>query len=256
MSRITGVIVALATTAAVLTGSTSGAAPPPAPASAPGAPGVADLPREIEGGVELTLADGDLLRLWAAADYRTVWSRRRDAATGAWGSRLEVLHRKNLFCGDVEARTSGGAVAAMVQCDFYGYAEDQAPVGSQALWSPDAVTWSSSALEGEAYDEPGISPSGANAVWLQSGGYVTRTAAGFAAHDLDTAGQEYTATATITDDAQVSYLYGAHVTRRRCGMVVLTRTGDAAPTRQDVEIDDACQDRNFANVDANNAVFG
>ena len=143
MSRITGVIVALATTAAVLTGSTSGAAPPPAPASAPGAPGVADLPREIEGGVELTLADGDLLRLWAAADYRTVWSRRRDAATGAWGPRLEVLHRKNLFCGDVDARTSGGAVAAMVQCDFYGYAEDQAPVGSQALWSPDAVTWSS-----------------------------------------------------------------------------------------------------------------
>ena len=39
-------------------------------------------------------------------------------------------------------------------------------------------------------------------------------------------------------------------------MVVLTRTGDAAPTRQDVEIDDACQDRNFANVDANKAVFG
>ena len=39
-------------------------------------------------------------------------------------------------------------------------------------------------------------------------------------------------------------------------MVVLTRTGDAAPTRQDVEIDDACQDRNFANVDANTAVFG
>ena len=162
MSRITGVIVALATTAAVLTGSTSGAAPPPppAPASAPGAPGFADLPREIEGGVELTLADGDLLRLWAAADYRTVWSRRRDAATGAWGSRLEVLHRKNLFCGDVDARTSGGAVAAMVQCDLYGYAEDQAPVGSQALWSPDAVTWSSYQLEGEAYDEPGISPSG------------------------------------------------------------------------------------------------
>jgi hypothetical protein len=256
MSRIMGVIVALATAAAVLTGSTVGAAPPPAPASAADVPGVADLPREIERGVELTMADGDLLRLWAAADYRTVWSRRHDAATGSWGPRLEVLHRKHLFCGDVDARTSGGAVAAMVQCDFYGYAEDQAPVGSQALWSPDAVTWSSYPLEGEAYDEPGISPSGANAVWLQSGGYVTRTAAGFAGHDLDTRGQEYTATATITDDAQVSYLYGAHLSRRRCGLVVLTRTGDAAPTRQDVEIDDACQDRNFANVDANTAVFG
>lgn len=70
MSRITGVIVALATTAAVLTGSTSGAAPAPAPAT--DVPEVADLPREIEGGVELTLADGDLLRVWASENYRTV----------------------------------------------------------------------------------------------------------------------------------------------------------------------------------------
>ena len=105
MSRITGVIVALATAAAVLTGSTVGAAPPPAPVRGD-APASRTLPREIERGVELTLADGDLLRLWAAANYRTVWSRRRDAATGAWGPRLEVLHRKNLFCGDVDARTA------------------------------------------------------------------------------------------------------------------------------------------------------
>ena len=128
-----------------------------------------------------------------------------------------MLRRKNLFCGDVDARTAGGAVAAMAQCDRYGYAEDQAPVGSQALWSPDAVTWSSYPLEGEALrgarhlPRAAATPSG-----LQSGGYVTRTAAGFAEHDLDTRGQEYTATATITDDAQVSYLYGATVTRRRC----------------------------------------
>ena len=76
---------------------------------------------------------------------------------------------------------------------------------------PTRVTWSSYALEGEAYEEPGISPDGINAVWPQHGGYVTRTAAGFAAHTLDTEGQEYTVTATITDAAQVSYLYGGHV---------------------------------------------
>jgi hypothetical protein len=100
MSRITGVIVALAASAAVLTGSTSGAAPPPAAAAA------ADLPRELEGGVEVTLADGDLLRVTTARSYRTVWSERRDATTGTWGPRTVVLERKNLFCGaSTPART-------------------------------------------------------------------------------------------------------------------------------------------------------
>ena len=253
MSRITGVIVALATTAAVLTGSTSGAAPPPAPADLPG---VADLPREIEGGVELTLADGDLLRVWASEDYRTVRARRRDAATDAWADPVVVLRKKRLYCGDVEARTANGAVALVAECDRGGYSDDQAPVASHALWSADTVSWVSYELQGEAYDEPGISPDGSRAVYPEFEGYVTFGPEGFARHRLDTPGQEYTATATITDDAQVSYLYGATVARRRCAMVVLTRTGDAAPTRQEVAIDDACQDANFANVDANTAVFG
>src|SRR5690349_15606438 len=158
MSRITGVIVALATTAAVLTGSTSGAAPPGE------APGLADLPREIEGGVELTLADGDLFRVWVDDGYRAVWGKRYDAATGTWGARTEVLRRKNLSCGDVDARTSNGAVAVTAECDPGGYAEDQAPTASHALWSADTVTWQSYRLEGEAYDEPGISPDGSRAV--------------------------------------------------------------------------------------------
>ena len=55
---------------------------------------------------------------------------------------------------------------------------------------------------------------------------------------------------------QVSFLFGAHVSRRRCAMVVLTRTGDAPPTRQEVALDDACQDRGFANVDSDTAWFG
>lgn len=125
MSRITGVIVALATTAAVLTGSTGGAAEPPPVPGAP--PGPADLPREIEGGVEVTLADGDLLRVWTSEDHRTVRAR--------------------------------------------------------------------------------------------------------------------------------SYLYGSGQARRS-RIVVLTRTGDAAPTRQEVDVDHACEDTTFANVDAHTTLFG
>jgi hypothetical protein len=253
MSRITGVIVALATTAAVLTGSTGGAAAPPPGPGAP--PGPADLPREIEGGVELTMADGDLLRVWAADSHRVVWSKRRDSATGAWGPREEVLRREDLFCGEVEGRTANGAVALLVQCDRHGYAEDQAPVASRAMWSPDGATWTSYTLDGEAHEEPGISPDGQNAVWPQHGRYATRSAAGFAEHDLDADGQEYTVTATISDTGQVSFLYGT-CAGGRSRVVVLTRTGDAAPTRQEVDVDHACEDTNFANVDAHTTLFG
>jgi hypothetical protein len=250
MSRITGVIVAVATTAAVLTGSTVGASSPPAAAETAG------LPREIRGGVELTLADGDLFRVWVDRDQRAVWGKRHDAATGTWGGRRVVLQEKNLSCGDVDARTSNGAVAVTAKCDPGSYAEDQAPTGSRAVWSADTVTWSSYELEGEAYDEPGISPDGSRAVWPEFRGYVTWGPEGFTRHPLATPGREYTATATITDDAQVSYLYGANVAPRRCRLLVLTRTGDAAPSRQEVALDDACQDANFANVDSDTAWFG
>jgi hypothetical protein len=250
MSRITGVVVALATTAAVLTGSTSGAAPPAAPA-APSA----GLPREIPGGQEVTLADGDLLRVWTSDHDRVVWAKRRDAATGTWGPRTEVLRRRNLFCGDVDVRTASGAVAVLAQCDRYGYAEDQAPTGSRAIWSPDTVTWTSYPLEGEAYEEPGISPDGRRAVWPDAPGYVTWGPEGFTSHTLETPGQEYTATATITDTGQVSYLYGSGLARR-CRIVVLTRTGDAPPTRQDLTLANGCSDSAFANVDSDTAWFG
>lgn len=246
MSRITGVIVALATTAAVwTTGSTAGAAPSP----------TAELPREIRGGVELTLTDGDLFRVWTSTGHTTVWAKRRDAATGTWGARREILQRKNLFCGDVDARTANGAVAVLAECDRNSYAEDRAPTSSRALWSADTVTWSSYALEGEAYEEPGISPDGTNAVWPQHGGYLTRTAAGFVAHPLDTDGEEYTVTATITDQEQVSYLFGGQ-TGRRCTLVALTRTGDAEPSRQELPLANACSDSSFANVDSDTTWFG
>ena len=58
MSRITGLFVALATTAAIMTTSASATT-----AAGVEPPGVAELPREIPGGVELTLADGDTFRV-------------------------------------------------------------------------------------------------------------------------------------------------------------------------------------------------
>ncbi|MCY7402887.1 MAG: hypothetical protein LH477_18405 [Nocardioides sp.] len=249
MSRITGVIVALATATAVLTASS--------PASTVGAaapPGAAELPREIPNGVELTLADGDRFRVWTSDNFRTVWGKRFDAATASWGGRAVVVRRKNLECGDVDARTSNGAVAVIAECDP-GYSEDTAPTSSRALWSADTVTWSSYELEGEAYEEPGISPNGANAVWPERGGYVILSPTGFARHRLDTRGQEYTTTATITDEQQVSYLYGAQLDNR-CRIVVQSRTGDAKPTRQELPLEDGCSDSSFENLDADTAWFG
>lgn len=246
MSRIMGVVVALATAATVLTGATAGSAPPEV---------AADLPRDIPDGVEVTLADGDTFRVWTSRNHRTVRSTRRDAATGTWGDPRVVLREEDLFCGDVDVRTAAGAVAITAECDLNGYAEDQAPTASRALWSADTLTWSAYELEGEAYEEPGISPDGTQAVWPEAGGYVTRTAAGFTRRQLDTRGREYTTTATITDAAQVSYLYGA-ASGGRCQVVVLSRTGDGPTTRQELPLADGCQDAGFENVDADTAWFG
>lgn len=258
MSRITGVVVALATTVAVLSTASSGAAPP-APVDGPVQAAVeaaAELPREITGGVELTMADGDRLRLWATERHRAVVSRRWDAATGTWGPRRDVVRNDRVRCGAVDARTADGAVAAIALCDEGGYYEDTAPVASRALWSPDGVTWSSHRLDGEAYEEPGISPDGQNAVWPQHQRFTTRTSAGWSEQAVRARGQEYTVTATITDAAQVSFLYGGQVDRR-CPLTALTVTGDAAPVRQEVALGDACSsEADLVNVDADTALFG
>ena len=251
MSRSTGVVVALATTAAVLTVSAGDAAPPAtrAPIAA------VELPRDIEGGVELTLADGDLLRLWVSPDAHTIWSRRRDTAAGAWGPRLEVLRAKKVQCDDVDARTASGAVAVLADCAVGGEGDESTPTPrARALWSPDAVTWSSYELEGEA-EEPGISPDGVNAVWPTQGGYVTRTAAGFVPHVLTTADRGEDATATITDAALVSYLY-VPTSAGGCRLVALTRAGDAVPALQEVALPGDCLDTRVANVDADTVWVG
>ena len=258
MSRIMGVVVALATATAVLSGSTAGGAAPPAAttAAAPAGPGNGELPREIERGVELTLADGDLFHVWVSENQRTVWSKRRDAATATWGEPRVVLREDDLSCGSVDARTAGGAVAVMARCDPGSYAEDQVPSASRALWSADTLTWSAFDLGIESYEEPGISPDGTRAVWLDFYGYVTWGPEGFTRYVLDNPSHAYAVTATISDAAQVSVLFGAYGRREACRLVVLTRTGAATPSRQDIAIDDACQEVDFANVDANTTWFG
>lgn len=251
MSRYTGLVAAVATAAAVMTVASVDATPPAAFAAA-----ATELPRDLESGVELTLADGDLLRVWATSSGRTIWSRRRDAAAGAWGPRLVVLRTTKGQCLDVDARTANGAVAVLAHCSTGGEGDESSPTPrARALWSADAVTWSSYTLEGETGEEPGISPDGVNAVWPTGSGYVTRTAAGFAPHVLATPDREEGATATITDAALVSYLYGT-TSGDACSLVVLTRTGDGSPSRQDLPLRSDCWDTRIANIDADTAWVG
>jgi hypothetical protein len=163
-----------------------------------------------------------------------------------------ILQRRGLYCGDVLGRTANGAVALLALCDRGSWSEDQAPASSRALWSPDAVTWTAQALEGEAYEEPGISPDGTAAVWPQHQRYLTRTSAeGFVARDIAMPGQEYTVTGAIGDDGRVSLLYGAATGRAKpCVVRVVSRTGDGPATREEVAAPDACGDVDLVNVDA------
>lgn len=251
MPRLVGGGVAVALLATTLTGAGAVVAPAPAPSAA-------DLPRETARGVVVDLADGDRFEVSVSRNLREVRGRRYDAATGTWGERTVVLRRRNLFCGDVDARAAGTSVAVIAECDRFGYAEDQAPTHSQALWSDDLVTWRVHRLEGEAYEEPGISPDGRSAVWPQHQGYLTLTpAGGFVARTISLPGQEYTATATIGDDGRVSVLYGASDrTGSSCRLAVATRLGDEPPVRQELDVVNACGDVALVNVDALTVLFG
>ena len=249
MPRLVGGGVAVVLLATTLTG---------AGALVASAPAAVDLPRETERGVVVQLADGDRFDVRVSRNMREVRGRRYDAATGTWGERTVVLRRKNLYCGDVDARAAGTSVAVIAECDRFGYSEDTAPTHSQALWSDDLVTWRVHRLAGEAYEEPGISPDGRSAVWPQFQGYLTLTPAeGFVARTISLPGQEYSETATIDDDGRVSILYGANGRREAdCRFVVVTRLGDQEPVRQELAVPNACSDSSLVNVDALTAVFG
>jgi hypothetical protein len=222
-----------------------------------GATAARGLPQEVDGGVIVDLADGDRFKVTVARNLKTVWGSRYDAATRSWAARIVVLRKPNVFCGGVNARAAGTAVAVIALCDKGGYSEDQAPTHSQALYSPDTVSWQSHTLPGEAYDEPGISPSGNAAVWPMYQQWVTWTSAGFRSVRHDLPGQEYTVTGTISDAGDVSVLYGASSGRPRdCVLHVLTVPAGAAETRQELAATNACSDIDLANVDALTVHFG
>ena len=218
---------------------------------------LAGLPEEVAGGVIVDLADGDRFKATVSRDLRTVWGSRYDAATRSWSERSVVLRKPNVFCGDVDARAAGTAVALIAECDRGGYADDQAPIHSQALYSPDTVEWRSFTLPGEAYDEPGISPSGTNAVWPLRHAWVTWTAAGFNVVQHDLPGQEYTITGTISDAGDVSVLYGGVRSRTEdCALNVLTVPVAGAETQQRLEVDNSCADVDLLNTSATTVLLG
>ena len=227
------------------------------PASGQQAPPGTGLPEEVDGGVVVDLADGDRFKATVSRDLRTVWGSRYDAATGAWGDRSVVFREKDVFCGDVDARAAGTAVALIAECDEGSYSEDQAPVHSQALYSPDTLTWSAFTLPGEAYEEPGISPAGTAAVWPLHQGWATYTAAGFTHVQHELPGQEYTITGVISDAGDVSVLYGdAQGNGRDCALSALTVAASGAEARQVLDVDNACADVDLTNVDSTTALFG
>lgn len=229
------------------------------PASGQQTPPGTGLPEEVDGGVVVDLADGDRFKATVSRDLRTVWGSRYDAATGAWGDRSVVFREKDVFCGDVDARAAGTAVALIAECDEGGYSEDTAPTHSQALYSPDTLTWRAFTLPGEAYEEPGISPSGANAIWPVRSGWATYTAAGFTLVEREFPGLEYSQTATISDTGDVSVLWGgAHTESGECAdaLTVLSVTSTNAETRQALPVEGSCQDYRLANVDATTVLFG
>jgi hypothetical protein len=117
--------------------------------------GASPVPYDEIPNLVLDLPDGDKIAL-GAPDLRRVMLQRYDAATATWSAPELLFRDRDLECGDLDARTSGGAVAVIVECQRHGWSEDQAPTDSVALYSPDAASWSRHRLSGEAYEEPGI----------------------------------------------------------------------------------------------------
>ena len=151
-------------TAGLLVGGQSGQ---PDPARRP-----RTLPEELDGGVIVDLADGDRFKASVSRDQRTVWGSRYDAATRSWSARAVVFKEKDVFCGDVDARAAGTAVALIAQCDEGGYSEDTGAHPLAGALLPRHADLEAFTLPGEAYEEPGISPSGSHAIWPLHNGWV------------------------------------------------------------------------------------
>lgn len=228
-----------------------------APAAMGGsAPAGADAAESYRSQVQVetvSLLGGDRFRVSTSRNMKTIWGQRYTAATRTWGSKQQVYSAKDVYCGDVDARAAGTSVAITAECDRHGYAEDQAPTHSQALFSTDLVRWQASTLPGEAYEEPGISADGRSAVWPVHEGFVQfAVESGFATHRVAQRGSEYTHTAVITDDELVSLAYGKYGDHEddQCTLEILGQRGTTTVSTQSLPSTWACADVDLTNTDA------
>ena len=251
MSRTTRVVVALATAAAVLSGSTAGARRPRPSAASP-----AELPREIPGGIELTLADGDLLGSGPRTATAPCWA---SAAT----PRRAPGGRGPVSCG---ARTSSAATSMRVR----------RPVRSRSLAQCDRLATPRTRRRSLAARlvAPTASP-GRRTRWTarptrsRASPPTARTRSGRSPRRYVVCGPPAASPSTSWTRTA-----GVHRRRRRSPTTRRSRSSTAPSRRQQVRprrpdahrrcrtdapglpLADACSDSNFANVDADTAWFG
>ena len=184
---------------------------------------------------------------------RTVKIQHRDPATGAWDAPSTLYKAKGkVTCGDLEGQSSPGGVALLLECDT-PYFEENAPVHSLALVSRDGRTWTGRTLDGEAYQQPAIAPSGAYAAWLVGGGghYLLWSAStGFA--DADTTyGYDSGGETLVVDDAGTVSVIGPQSAGQDCVVGVHSRDLAGQRTSSVVGgIDPGCVEGQFENISA------
>lgn len=155
-----------------------------------------------------------------------------------WSAPRTLFQRDGVTCGDLGGHASAGGVALILECDSPFYIED-APVKSRAVVTRDLTTFAIRQLPGEAYTDPGISPSGEHAVWLAGygGNFLTWNAgSGFSAlrpssFEGDSGGE----VAVVADDGTVT-IAGSTSVGRTCGVGLLAITPDGDESEQRVAL--------------------
>lgn len=218
-----------------------------------------DRVRDIRRGVLIQLESGARLRILTSPNYRRT-TVEHSAPGAGWGPKHRLVRKKRLYCGDVKAATSGQGVALTVLCDRHGYAEDQAPVRSQAMVSTDSGhTWTSRTLPGEGYEEPAVSPGGVAATWpLGQGRFLAwQSGAGYRLDQVAAPNQEYTETTVVTDGGVVTYAYGASMGTDQCGLALVTKAPGGTEARQEVPFPGyaGCGDSALSSLDVNTIVY-
>ncbi|GAA4699593.1 hypothetical protein [Nocardioides nanhaiensis] len=169
---------------------------------------------------------------------RVVKVQHRLEGESTWSAPTTLFRREGVTCGDIGGHASPGGVALILECDSPFYIED-APVKSRAVVTRDLTTFAIRQLPGEAYTDPGISPSGEHAVWLAGygGNFLTWNAdSGFSplrssSFDSDSGGE----VAVVADDGTVT-IAGSSMEGRGCGVGLLAVTPDGAESEQRVAL--------------------